>query len=41
MRTLDQSLAEMLANGLISERSAAAISKNPDLLQGRINALRR
>ena len=41
MRTLDQSLAELLANGLITERSAAAISKNPDLIQGRINALRR
>lgn len=41
MRTLDQSLAELLAKGLVSERRAELISKNPELLKGRVNALRR
>jgi len=41
MRTLDQSLAELLSAGLVEERAAVALSKNPELLQGRINALRK
>ena len=39
MRTLDQSLAEMLAKGQVSVRTAAAVSRNPDMLKGRVNAL--
>ena len=36
MRTLDQSLAELCAAGLIEERVALALSKNPELLRGRM-----
>ena len=35
MQTLDQSLAELLAKGLVDERTAVALSKNPDILMGR------
>lgn len=41
MRTLDQSLAELISAGLVSERRAMAISKNPDILKGRVNAVGR
>ena len=37
MKTLDASLAELLAAGKIAERSALALSKNPELLKGRLN----
>ena len=36
MRTLDQSLAEMLAAGQIDERTALAFSRNPGVLKGRM-----
>jgi twitching motility protein PilT len=36
MRTLDQSLAELLSAGLVDERTAYALSKNPDTLKGRL-----
>lgn len=41
MRTLDQSLAELLSARLVDERAAMALSKNPDMLLGRINAVRK
>ncbi len=41
MRTLDQSLVELLAAGLIESRTALALARNPELLQGRVDALRR
>lgn len=41
MRTLDQSLVELLSSSLISERSAMAVTKNPELLKGRLNAIGR
>ena len=37
MKTLDASLAELFAAGLVSERSALALSKNPEMLKGRCN----
>lgn len=36
MRTLDQSLAELLASGRIDNRVAMALSKNPDVLLSRL-----
>ena len=36
MRTLDQSLSELLAKGRISETAAMALSKNPEALRGRM-----
>ena len=36
MRTLDQSLAELLAAGHIDGRTALALSRNPDSLKGRM-----
>ena len=36
MQTLDQSLAELLAAGKIDERTALSISRNPELLKGRM-----
>lgn len=36
MLTLDQSLAELLAAGRVDERTALALSKNPDILKGRM-----
>ena len=36
MRTLDQSLTELFANGLIDMRTALTLSKNPELLKGRL-----
>jgi len=36
MRTLDQSLAELLAAGQIDSRTALALSRNPDSLKGRL-----
>lgn len=41
MRTLDSSLVELFAAGKISERNALAISKNPEILKGRLNAIGR
>jgi len=38
MRTLDQSLAELLAAGLVDSRTAVALSRNPDVLKGRLAA---
>ena len=35
MRTLDQSLAELLSRGRIEMKAAVALSKNPDSLCGR------
>ena len=35
MRTLDQSLAELVSRGLVDLKAAAALSKNPDALCGR------
>lgn len=40
MRTLDQSLAEMLARGDVDERCALALSRNPEVLKGRLHAYR-
>lgn len=37
MLTLDQSLAELLAAGRIDERTALALSKNPDILKRRMH----
>ncbi len=36
MRTLDQSLSELIMTGRIEERTALAMSKNPELLKGRM-----
>ena len=36
MRTLDQSLAELLSAGLVDERTALALSRNPDVLKRRL-----
>ena len=36
MRTLDQSLSELLAQGKISEAAAMSLSKNPDALRARV-----
>jgi twitching motility protein PilT len=36
MKTLDQSLAELLAAGRIDERTACALSRNPETLKGRL-----
>ena len=36
MKSLDASLVELLASGCIDERSALALSKNPELLKGRL-----
>jgi twitching motility protein PilT len=36
MRTLDQSLAELLSTGLVDERTALALSRNPDVLKRRL-----
>ena len=41
MNTLDQSLAGLLAAGLIGERDAMALSRNPAMLKGRFEAVRR
>jgi hypothetical protein len=41
MRTLDSSLVERFAAGKISERNALAISTNPEILKGRLNAIGR
>ena len=37
MRTLDQSLAELLSAGIAAERDALALSRNPAALRGRLN----
>ena len=38
MRTLDASLARLVNDGLVEERVALALSKNPDLLKGRLRS---
>jgi twitching motility protein PilT len=40
MQTLDQDLARLCAEGRISERTAFAMSRNPDLLRGWIRSAR-
>ena len=40
MCTLDQSLADLLAQGKIEERVALTLSRNPDLLRGRLRLAR-
>ncbi|MEM6363589.1 MAG: PilT/PilU family type 4a pilus ATPase [Planctomycetota bacterium] len=41
MRTLDQNLAELIRDGMISERTAAAYAQNPQIVQDRLARLRR
>ena len=41
MLPLDQSLAELIAGGLVDKRCAEAVSRSHELLNGRVNALRR
>ena len=40
MRTLDNSLAMLLARGLVAERNAMVLSKNPEQLKERLHAFR-
>ncbi|MEL6895189.1 MAG: hypothetical protein AAFP90_03725, partial [Planctomycetota bacterium] len=41
MRTLDQNLAELLLEGMISERTASAYAQNPQIVQERFARLKR
>ncbi|MBO5642906.1 MAG: PilT/PilU family type 4a pilus ATPase [Kiritimatiellae bacterium] len=41
MRTLDKSLAELITSGRIDERVARSLSKNPDMLKGRLEYVER
>jgi Tfp pilus assembly pilus retraction ATPase PilT len=38
MITLDESLSSLVRRGRVSERTAVAVSKNPEMLVRRINA---
>lgn len=41
MQTLEQDLARLLVGNVISERTAVAVSKSPDILRDRVGLLRR